>query len=49
MRVLDRALPILTGLGLLGAAAHVNIQEMGGYDSPQAIMLIAAVVGLGGG
>ncbi len=49
MRVLDRALPILTGLGLLGAAAHVNIQYMGGYDSPQAIMLIAAVVGLGGG
>jgi len=47
--VLDRALPILTGLGLLGAAAHVNIQYMGGYDSPQAIMLIAAVVGLGGG
>ena len=49
VRVLGRAMPIALGLVLLGAAAHVNIHHMGGYNSPQAIMLLAAVVGLGGG
>ena len=49
VRVLARAMPIALGLVLLGAAAHVNIQYMGGYNSPQAIMLLAAIVALGGG
>jgi hypothetical protein len=49
VRVLARAMPIALGLVLLGAAAHVNIHYMGGYNSPQAIMLLAAVVALGGG
>jgi hypothetical protein len=48
-RVLARAVPIALGLVLLGAAAHVNIQYLGGYNSPQAIMLLAAIVALGGG
>ena len=48
-RVLARAVPIALGLVLLGAAAHVNTHYMGGYNSPQAIMLLAAIVALGGG
>jgi hypothetical protein len=40
---------VMLGLVLLGAAAHVNIHYIGAYNSPQAIMLLAAVVGLGGG
>ena len=49
VRGLARAMPIVMGLVLLGAAAHVNIHCMGAYNSPQAIMLLAAVFGLGGG
>lgn len=41
-----RSLALIAGLGLVGAAAHVNILACGGYSQPTAVITLALAIGV---
>jgi hypothetical protein len=41
-----RSLALIAGLGLVGAAAHVNILACGGYAQPTAVITLALAIGV---
>lgn len=47
--MLLREPPILFGMGMLSAAAYVNVDANGGFENPNTILIVAAAVGVGVG